>query len=367
VIAGKPVLLMWASAVGAMAGTAMAWARVAWRAVEVVAKFTPARTFAGEAVTLRVRVRNHKRLPLPLVRLAVWLPPGLQPDQDAGFTAIRGYHRRLSLGGRSEAVIDLPVRVGRRGEFWVERIEVELSDPFDLVPLRSELDPEADLLVIPRPGISIAAVVARRLPFGRPVRAARMFEERERFAGVRPYEPGDPLSRIHWRLTGHAGALQTKLFEPTRSPDVILALDLSVGEPFWDSIYPDIAEDTIGWASFIARQAIEEGWRVGMIANTHLRRGRGPLRVPAGLPKGQEAAMFAALARMPNEPTSDLAPVLRETGRTLRPGTTAVVISPNPGPNLWEQMVTLRRRGLEVVHLSPLEARLSAGLGMGAT
>src|SRR2546423_287779 len=81
-----------------------------------------------------------------------------------------------------------------------------------------------------------------------------MFEQPERFAGVRPYEAGDPLSRIHWKLTGHSGILQTKLFEPARSADVVLALDLAVGEPFWDSIYPEIAEDTIGWASFVGRQ-----------------------------------------------------------------------------------------------------------------
>jgi hypothetical protein len=69
--------------------------------------------------------------------------------------------------------------------------------------------------------------------------------------------------------------------------------------------------------------------------------------------------VFAALARMPNEATSDLAPVLRETGRRLRANTTAVVISPRPGKWLLEEMDVLRRRGANVVHLSPLTAVLS--------
>ncbi len=358
VAAAKTVLLMWAVAVAAMAIAAMVWARLAWREVEVSARFVPARAFAGDPVSLRIHMVNRKRFPLPMVRLGIWLPVGLQADEQS-FTAIRGFHRRMFMGARSEATMDLPASTSMRGEYWLERVEVELSDPFDLVPLRRDLFPEADLLILPRPGIAIPAAVRRRLPFGRPVAAARMFEERERFAGVRPYEPGDPLNRIHWRLTGHAGGLQTKLFEPTRSPDALVALDLSVGEPFWDSIYPDIAEDTIGWASFLCRQAIDEGWRIGLIANTHLRRGRGRLRVPASAPKTYEAALFAALARMPNEPTSDLAPVLREAGRALNPGTSVVVISPNPGPLLWRQLVGLRSRGIDVVHLSPLEARLA--------
>src|SRR5439155_1344974 len=213
--------------------------------------------------------------------------------------------------------------------------------------------------------IRVPVEVLRRLPFGVPTRAAQMFEERERFAGVRPYEPGDPLNRIHWRLTAHAGELQTKLFEPTRSADVLLALDLAMGEPFWDAVFPEIAEDTIGWATFLARRAISLGWRVGLVANTHARRGRGPLRVPASAVKGHEGVLFAALARMPNEPTSDLAPVLRELGKPLTRGTVAVVLTPRPGRRLQAEIAGLRHRGVQVAQLSPVEARLAKAGAVG--
>ena len=359
VATGSAAAVLWGAAVGLLGLATSAWARWAWRAVEVEAWFRPARAFAGEPISLHVRVTNRKRLPLPVVRLSVWLPRGLLPTDASGPSTIRGYRRRLALPGKAEAVFDLGVRALRRGEYRLERIDVELSDPFDLTPVHREIRPEVDLLVLPEPRIAVSVDVLRRLPFGAPARASRMFEERERFAGVRQYEPGDPLNRIHWRLTGHAGMLQTKLFEPTRSAAVLLVLDLSVGEPFWDAIYPDIAEDTIGWASFLARQAIQGGWRVGLMANTHLTRGRGPLRVPASAASGQEAALFAAMARMPNEPTSDLAPVLREAARWMGSGMTVVVLSPRPGPRLGHEVVTLRRRGAEVVELSPLRAGLA--------
>ncbi|MFN2591110.1 MAG: DUF58 domain-containing protein, partial [Actinomycetota bacterium] len=362
VAAGKLAPVMWAMAVGGLAVASMTWIRVAWNGVRVTARFEPRRAFMGEPITLHVRVVNDKRLPLPMVRLGIWLPPGLNPIADPGSTAIRGYQRRLAVPARASAEFLLPVEPTRRGEFWLERVEVDLSDPFDLVPLRRTLVPDADMLVMPEARIRMPVDVRRKLPFGRPALASRMFEERERFAGVRPYEPGDPLNRIHWKLTGHAGGLQTKLFEPTRSADVLLALDLSVGEPFWNAIYPDIAEDTIGWASFLARQAMDEGWRVGLIANTHLTRGRGPLRVPPGSVTGNEAAIFAALARMPNEPTSDLGPVLREHARKVSPDTALVVVTPRPGARLRQELGILRRRGAAVVELSPLEATL-AGSG----
>ncbi|HEX9315587.1 MAG TPA: DUF58 domain-containing protein, partial [Actinomycetota bacterium] len=264
VAGGRVALMLWATAVATMAGATLWWARTAWRGVSIEASFRPGRAFLGEPVTLRMHLVNTKRMPLPVVRLGIWLPPGLMPGGEDEGTPIRGFHRRLFVPGHSEAVLELPVRVLRRGEFWLERVEVELADPFELAPLDRELEPVADLIVLPDARIQIPVSVVRRLPFGHPAAAARMFEERERFAGVRAYEPGDPLNRIHWKLTGHTGLLQTKLFEPTRTADVMLALDLSVGEPFWDAIFPDVAEDTIGWASFLARQAMDGGWRVGL-------------------------------------------------------------------------------------------------------
>jgi hypothetical protein len=59
---------------------------------------------------------------------------------------------------------------------------------------------------------------------------------------------------------------------------------------------------------------------------------------------------------MPNQPTSDLGPVLREVGRRLVRRTTVIVVSPRPGPALSHEMEVLRRRGCDVIHLSPLEA-----------
>ncbi len=352
-------LVSWAIAVGALGGTATWWVRLAWRDVDVSVRFRPRRAFIGEAVEVQVRLANRKRLPLPLVRLGVWLPEGLAPGGGEGPATIRGFRRRLALPGRAEIDLRFPIEPERRGEYRLRLVEIEVSDPFGLAPVYREVTPPEELLVMPEPRIAIPVEVRRRLPFGAPAPSLRMYEQPERFAGVRPYEPGDPLNRIHWKVTAHAGALHTKLFEPTRTADVALALDLAVGEPFWDSVYPEIAEDTIGWASFLARQALTSGWRVGLVANTHLSKGRGALRVPPSSAHGHEAALFAALARMSNEPTSDLAPVLRDLGRTLGRNATAVVISPRPGPWLRHEVEVLRRRGVEVIELSPLEASLA--------
>jgi uncharacterized protein (DUF58 family) len=352
---GEVVVLLWAAAVGGLAVAAIQWSRIAWDALDVEVGFEPARAFVGEDVHVRVSIENRKRLPLPIVRVLVRFPPGLLPEDSPDPTALRGHRRRLSIAGRSRVTLRLPVLVSTRGEYWLEGLEVEASDPFDLAPVRREIPVEHPLLVLPSPREGIPLRIVRRLPFGSPAAAARLFEDREHFAGVRDYEPGDPMHHVHWRLTAHAGRLQTKRYEPTRSAEVLFAVDVSNGEPFWHAVDPATAEETIGWASYLARQAIHAGWRTGLIANTHLRKGRGPLRVPAGATAGAESALFVALARMPNQPTSDLGPVLREYGRRLVRRTTVIVVSPRPGPGLRHQMDVLRRRGSDVIHLSPAD------------
>jgi hypothetical protein len=50
-----------------------------------------------------------------------------------------------------------------------------------------------------------------------------------------------------------------------------------------------------------------------------------------------------------------LAPVLREVGRRMGRSASVVVVSPRPGQWLEHEMENIRRRGAEVVHVSPLE------------
>jgi len=357
---GQAVVLLWAAAIAGLAVAATFWSRSALGGVVVESAFEPPRAFVGEDVTLRIKISNTKRMPLPIVRLLVRYPPGLLPEDAPDPTALRGHRRRLSLGGRTEVELRLPVVAPTRGEYWLEGVDVVVSDPFDLAPIRLEAAPERPLLVMPAPRTGIPLRIVRRLPFGAPAPAVRLFEDREHFAGVRDYEPGDPMHHVHWRVSAHAGRLQTKRFEPTRSAEVLFAIDVSHGEPFWHAVDPVTAEESIAWASYLARQAIHAGWRTGLIANTHLRRGAGPLRVPTSISTGNESVLFSALARMPNQPTSDLGPVLRELGRRLVRRTTVIVISPRPGPSLTHEMEVLRIRGCDVIHLSPLEALAEA-------
>jgi uncharacterized protein (DUF58 family) len=350
---GEISLILWCAAIASIALASGWWSKHAWDRLEIEAAFDPPRAFVGDDVAVRVTIRNAKRFPLPIVRVVVRYPHGLLPERGLVPTALRGHRRRLSMDGRSEVTLRFPVIAPTRGEYFLEDLDVEVSDPFDLAPVRRRLEVDRPLLVMPAPKVGVPLRIRRRLPFGAPAAATRLFEDREHFAGVRDYEPGDPFHHVHWRVSAHAGRLQTKRYEPTRSAEVLFAVDVANGEPYWYGVDPGTAEGSIAWASYLARQAIHAGWVTGLISNTHLRKGRGPLRVPPSTSVGAEAAVFTALARMPDQPTSDLGPVLREYGRRLARRTTIVVLSARPGPGLRHEIAVLQRRGHDVIHLVP--------------
>ena len=64
--------------------------------------------------------------------------------------------------------------------------------------------------VVPLRGYDLAS----RRPIGEVRLTHRLFEDPTRIAGVREYQQGDPLNRIHWRATARTGTLVLNRLRP---------------------------------------------------------------------------------------------------------------------------------------------------------
>lgn len=170
----------------------------------------------GANVTLRVTgwpVRNR------VIRLLDWeIRPGLPP-------AARADPRRPGfIGGEIRqqiAVGGLP-----RGEHRFAPPGVSLADPFGLARVRRASRADTKVLVLP----STVPVLVPFWESGAARRAgqqAGLLRGRAELGGVRNYEPGDPLSLIHWAQTARRGRLQTKELygESGRGAALVVLLD----------------------------------------------------------------------------------------------------------------------------------------------
>src|SRR5262249_48196638 len=57
----------------------------------------------------------------------------------------------------------------------------------------------------------------------------RLFEDPSRIAGIREYQAGDPLNRVHWPSTARTGQLQCKVYEATTMAGATILLDFHQG------------------------------------------------------------------------------------------------------------------------------------------
>ena len=94
----------------------------------------------------------------------------------------------------------------------------------------------------------------------------RLFEDPTRISGVREYQNGDSLNRIHWRATARTGHLHSKIYEPSCIAGMTILLD------FHQSGYPDRNEPhrselVITAAASLANTVYQMGQQIGLVTN----------------------------------------------------------------------------------------------------
>ncbi|MEJ2764743.1 DUF58 domain-containing protein [Photobacterium sp. MCCC 1A19761] len=106
------------------------------------------------------------------------------------------------------------------------------------------------------------------------------------FAEVRPYQAGDDIRAIDWRVTARTGKTHTKLFTEEREQPVMLLVDLSQNMQFGSTLLLKSVQ-AAHFASLLSWLAIKEQDRIGAIIYTGTQlveckptaRQQGPLRV----------------------------------------------------------------------------------------
>ena len=122
----------------------------------------------------------------------------------------------------------------RRGVYELGPVDLSVGDLFARQAAIEERDDRARFIVRPRTVGTTG--IERPDQWGGLERAkAGLTEDPSRFAGVRPYAPGDPLRRVHPRASARLGTPVTKRFEPSRDREVLIVLDVQIEHgPAWE-------------------------------------------------------------------------------------------------------------------------------------
>jgi uncharacterized repeat protein (TIGR01451 family) len=265
----------------------------------------------GDRVEVSVTVRNEGRLPAPWVLLEDQLPRRAL-DRRYPRLKVRGKRLRIALvSGGGEATLDYSLECLGRGYYQIGPVVLESGDLFGLHRRFRVAAEPAFLLVYPKLVPLLGYELESRRPIGDVRMTHRLYEDPTRIAGVRPYEAGDPLNRVHWRATARTGALHCKVYEPSTLSGATILLDFhqagyhARGEPYRS----DLAATA---AASLANAVHLLGQQVGLVSNGRDAADRIRTAGWEGEPESRQAARRAAAMQ---EQSDRLRPVMVETRR----------------------------------------------------
>jgi uncharacterized protein (DUF58 family) len=325
----------------------------------------------GEELPVTVEVWNRKRLPLAWLRA-----------DDAAAPGVVVRERTLAIGRGGGAVLRnawtlapfervtrrFHVSAERRGVYELGPVELSVGDLFAREAAAEERPGVDRFLVRPR---SVATTALRRRDVLGGTDRARfgLAEDPSRFAGIREYVPGDPLRRVHPRVSARLGHPVVKRFEPSRDRQVLLALDVqTAGGPTWQATFDEEeVEALFVVAASLARSLALERAAFGLAAAGYHGAESRLAWLPVSEAPGQAGRVFDLLARLSSHPSAPFERLLGAIRREVRPGTTIVVVSArDPSPYL-AHLRRLDRAGWPVVVVAcGREAAADAGRARGA-
>jgi uncharacterized protein (DUF58 family) len=281
--------------------------------------------FASVGSTLKVRLECSITAPLPLRLHFSDLPPR---------TLILGKSLELGglFGGVQHHTLESEIKLDMRGEFVWPGFKVYWADPWGLFWWEMELPISSTLTVFPdQHAMMLPDMLRPLLADGKP--GARIgLEDPSSLRGVREYQAGDALNRIHWRQTAKyafTGVPMVRELERVSSASMHLHIDTRGSARF--------IESAVKLASSMVRLAEAEYQSIQISTATELSHfGRG---------KDTLISALSLLARVQHEPAASPHIPLPVFGANM------IVITEHPRLELVESALKTRAKASRVLLL----------------
>ncbi len=220
----------------------------------------------GESVAVIVSVKNEGKLPVAWLLMEDLLPREALVHRPPKIK-VHGSRLQLSMlrhGGTKTYPYQLEFQ--QRGYYQIGPLVLETGDLFGLHRRwRTGADPHFVLVypeVVPLEGYDVAS----RRPIGEVRMTHRLFEDPTRISGVRAYQAGDPLNRVHWRATARTGQLHSKVYEPSSIAGSTILLEFNEGA-FEPGSEPYRSELGVTAAASLANALYQMNQQVGLVTN----------------------------------------------------------------------------------------------------
>lgn len=263
-------------------GLALAWSlqsfliRRLWiKGLEVGLAFRDRYIYEGDTSVLKEIVINDKWLPLPAVEVRIAMSANLKftgaAAENSGVSD-QTYKRDIfSLLFHQKITRSLTFVGKKRGYYEIKKADVKAYDFFFRNLGYAEYSERTVLYVYP------AQVDTRRLDIvctaisGSILVQNQLFPDPFEFAGIREYQPTDPMNRLNWKASMRTGTLLVNQFDSTTNLDMVLVFDIEDSHIWKEDI---LVEETIRIVSSLAARLVQARMPVEIYSNAAVSHGK---------------------------------------------------------------------------------------------
>lgn len=220
----------------------------------------------GDVIIIRIHIENEGLLPVPWVLLEDMLPAAAVDSRNPHLQVKGRRTQVVMIGSKGKYILRYQLECRKRGCYQLGPLVMENGDLWGLHRRYKLVTQPEYLLVYPKIVPLEDYEIASKRPIGDVTITHRIYEDPTRIAGVRAYEPGDPMNRVHWGATARTGELHCKITEPSMLTGATIVLSFheeeyhSRGEPFRSEL-------AVTTASSLANAVLETGQQVGLVTN----------------------------------------------------------------------------------------------------
>lgn len=231
----------------------------------------------GNEVQLVEEIINRKWLPVPWLKseltVSKWLElAGAQSiitDKSRfvpSFFMVKGYQKVSRVW---------KVNCLKRGEYPVQKVILVSTDLLGNVSLSQPVPADTSVLVLPKPAELEMALIRPNDLYGDTVVKRHLLQDPFWIAGVREYQPGDPMNRIHWPATAREQKIMVHNNESSSQQNLTVILNMQSREyENGDVVFTGLMENAIRVTAALFERTLEEHLPFRFLSNAGVGRAR---------------------------------------------------------------------------------------------
>jgi len=327
-------VLFWACA--CLLGTAYYYARRSLRGISVTRRLAGNRIFQNEPLGLAFELGH----PAGSSQVVTIKDPVVSLTQDT--TETREYPFQSEPDATQDELrrdLSFPLR----GHYRLGPVTLQGSDPLGLFVRNRDVRQATEVIVYPRPlplpQLYLQGLSSYRLS---ELRTAPLAGATQEFYGIRPYQYGDDLRRVHWKSTARTGRLAIKEYEQRVSAAATVILDLHRRSHRGVGAQSSL-EYAVTIAASFAQHVTDSGNSLCLIST-----GADGYVLPMDRGEHQLHKALEHLAVAKADGAADFAAALGARLSEIPPASTVIAIAASADPHLAYPLLMLRGHGAHV-------------------